>query len=164
MSGHLLEKTEEYPQWTVYTRGLLRLKDCADAIQPFVPFTANDARQELIQSGFTAGQLTNATLVKIVQDRKDKDKAKLSKAAGIIVNQVAQQHQHLIVEKTPHEMWETLRERFQDVSPLNSHKCTSSNQQKEDGRLPPRGPILLHITRKILNETIGMLAEDYSQL
>lgn len=101
---YVLETPEDYPQWTVHTLGLLQQKCCADAIQPLVPITVNAVREDLVQSGFTATQLTVAMLVEIVHDRKDKQKVRLSKAAGIIIRQVAEHHQHLLVKKEPHQM------------------------------------------------------------
>lgn len=159
---HLLEKPEGYPQWTVYTLGLLRQKECANAIRPPVPITVNAVRDELIQSGFTAGQLTVTMLVKVVQDRIDRQKVEFSKAAGIIVNQVAERHQHLVVDKEPYDMWLVLRERFLDVSPLSLTDALlfMSKKRMSDYRSADQ---YCSEYEKVLNESIGMLRED-SQL
>lgn len=76
-------------------------------------------RKKLIQSGLTAKQLTVTRLVKVVQGRIEKQKMEFSKAASIIVNQVAERHQYLIVDKKPHDMWKVLKERLLDVSLLS---------------------------------------------
>lgn len=49
-----------------------------------------------------------------------KREERLARAAGIIQNQVAERHSHLIVNKRAKEMWDTLRKRFQDLSPMSA--------------------------------------------
>ncbi|MCJ1470358.1 hypothetical protein MMC07_009003 [Pseudocyphellaria aurata] len=159
---HLLEKPEGYPQWTIYTLGLLRQKECANAIRPPILITVNAVREELIQSGFMAGQLTVTMLVKVVQNRIEKQKMEHSKAAGIIVNQVAERHQHLIVDKEPHDMWNVLRERLLDVSPLSLTDTLLSMSKKKMADYHTADQYCSEYER-VLNETIGMLRKD-SQL
>lgn len=159
---HILEKSEDYPQWTIYTLGLLMQKDCAGAVQPLVPVTVNAVRAELVESGFTAGQFTVSMLVKNVQDRMDKQKIELSKAASIIVTQVAERHQHLIIGKDPHEMWTILKERFQDISPMSLTDALLQVSKKKMTDYPSADKYC-SAYEKVLNGTIGML-RDNSQL
>lgn len=156
---HLLEKSEGYPQWTIYTLGLLRQKHCANAIRPPVPITVGTVREELVQSGFTLAQLTTPTMVKSVQERLDRQKVEFSKAAGIIVNQVAERHQHLVVDKEPHEMWQILKDKFQDVSPLSltNTLLQMSKKKMSDYRNADQ---YCSEYEKTLNEIIGMLRDD----
>lgn len=160
--NHLLENSEDYPQWTVYTTSLLHQSDCADAIEPLARFTVRDAKEALLEDGFTARQLTDTTLVKIVQDRKDKDRVKLSKAAGIIVAAVAEKHRHVIVRKAPYEMWQILKERFQNVSSLSLTNALLqiSKKKMSDFR---NAKDYCSAYEKTLNEATRMLRED-SQL
>ncbi|MCJ1265444.1 hypothetical protein MMC22_005322 [Lobaria immixta] len=157
---YVLETPEDYPQWTVHTLGLLQQKCCADAIQPLVPITVNAVREDLVQSGFTATQLTVAMLVEIVHDRKDKQKVRLSKAAGIIIRQVAERHQHLLVKKEPHQMWETLKERFQDASPWSLTNALLQLSRKKMSDYTSAHEYC-SAYGKVLSETIGMLREDF---
>ena len=159
---HILEKSEDYLQWTIYTLGLLMQKDCASTVQPLVPVTVNTVRAELVESGFTAEQLTVAMLVKNVQDRMDKQKIRLFKAAGIIDTQIAERHQHLIIGKDPHEMWTILRKRFQEISPMS---VTDALLQVSKKKMIDYSSADKYCSayKKVLNGTIGMLRDD-SQL
>lgn len=91
-AANLLEKAEDYPRWTQYTIGFLRQKNCAWAINAPTPITLESIREGCLDAEFTANQLTGALLIKILTDKRDKQ---LTRASGIIKNQVAKRHFYL---------------------------------------------------------------------
>ena len=118
-STFLLDKADDYPAWVMYTTGLLRQKNCAWAISTPPTITLASVRNELVQQGFPLIDLTTSILVKSLNDRRDKQTEQLTRAEGIIQNQVSRRHSHLIANKGALEMWTVLQERFQDLSPMS---------------------------------------------
>lgn len=113
-AANLLEKAEDYPRWTQYTIGFLRQKNCAWAINAPTPITLESIREGCLDAEFTANQLTGALLIKVLTDKRDKQREQLTRARGIIKNQVAKRHFYLIADKESHEMLAILKPRFQD--------------------------------------------------
>ena len=118
-SAFLLDKADDYPAWVMYTTGLLRQKNCAWAIEKAPKITLESVRQELALQGFPLIDLMTGILVKSLNDRRDKQIEQLIRAESITQNQVSRRHSHFIANKGAFDMWTVLKERFQDLSPMN---------------------------------------------
>ena len=119
-SDYLLEKAEDYPKWALHTVGLLRQKNCDEAIEFLPDITVDSFKRGLISDGFDVKDLSPSILVKTITDQKTKREERLTRAAGIIQNQVAERHSHLVAGREARDMWIILRERFQDLSPMST--------------------------------------------
>lgn len=64
--------------------------------------------------------MTPASLIKTVTDQRNKRLDRATRATGTILNQVAERHRYLIASMDAKEMWNTLKTRFQDLSPMSA--------------------------------------------
>ena len=119
-TSHLLEKAEKYSVWASYTKGILLKNNCVGAILETQPeITVDTIKNGPIASGFDARSLTISILIKELRDEKNQRKLESIKAMSIIHGLVAKCHYSLIDNKNAAEMWKILKDRFQDVTPMN---------------------------------------------
>lgn len=117
----LLQRSEDYPRWAQYAKSELQCNCCYDGIFPIKQFTKADAITSLKTYGFTDEEITEMAteVIEMVGDKimlqyecRDKATEILRKLAGL-------QNQRLITDQTAEQIWKTLKERFQDVSPMS---------------------------------------------
>ena len=119
-TSHLLEKAERYSAWASYTKGILLKNNCEGAIlENQSEITAETIKEGLIQACFDAKGLSVSILVKELRDEKNRQKAEMTKAIGIIHGLVAECHYSLIDNKNAAEIWKILKDRFQDIAPMS---------------------------------------------
>ncbi len=69
--------------------------------------------------GFSPTEVTPKTLYTTLTTELKEYQAALKKAEGVIKNSVANKYQPTLDEKTAQEMWETLKAKFQHISPMS---------------------------------------------
>ncbi len=81
--------------------------------------TKKTVRADVIAMGFALTKRTAQALLTVLPTEIKEYRASLNKAEGIIKNSVASKHQAAMEGKDAKEMWETLRTKFQHISPMS---------------------------------------------
>lgn len=115
----ILEGSKNYTKWRFYTLGELQQQNCDWAITGRPQPTRESVREAVEKMGFTPTEITPEILYTTLTTELKEYQAALKKAGRVIKNSVAHKHQPTLEGKTAQEMWETLKTRFQDTSPMS---------------------------------------------
>lgn len=115
----ILEGSKNYTKWRFYTLGELQQQNCDWAITGRPQQTRESVREAVEKMGFTPTEITPEILYTTLTTELKEYQAALKKAERVIKNSVAHKHQPTLEGKTAEEMWETLKTRFQDSSPMS---------------------------------------------
>lgn len=116
----ILEGSENYTNWRSYTLGKLKRRNFKWAITgkpepPKKPF-------EMLPRpcmGFSEIDLDAQALYTALTSELKEHRASANKAKGIIKNSVSHKHQSILEGMTAQEMWESLKAKFQYISPMS---------------------------------------------
>lgn len=115
----ILQGLENYTMWRSYTLGELQQKNCDWAVTGKEEPTNKTAEENAVAMGFDMTTFTPQALYTALTAEIKERRAALKKAKGIIKNSVAHKHQAHLEGKTAKEMWESLKAKFQHISPMS---------------------------------------------
>lgn len=115
----ILESLADYPKWRSYTISKLQEKHCRWIIIGRPKPTRESVQANFERMGFSATEFTAQGLYNSLTAEIEKWEVAMEKGEGIIQRSVAQKHHPILENKTGQEMWEILKARFQNVSPMN---------------------------------------------
>ena len=115
----ILESAADYPKCRSYTISKLQEKNCHCVITGKPRPTRESVHANLEMMGFSALDFTAQGFFNTLSSEIEKWEAAKEKGEGIIRKTVAHKHHPILENKTGQEMWEILKVRFQNVSPMS---------------------------------------------
>lgn len=115
----ILESSADYPKWRSHTISKLQEKHCHWTITGRPKPTRKSVAANIEKMGFAAKEFTTQGLYNSLTTEVEKWEAAMEKGEGIIRKTVAHKHHPILENKTAKEMWEILKTRFQNVSPMS---------------------------------------------
>ncbi|MCJ1355068.1 MAG: hypothetical protein MMC33_005059 [Icmadophila ericetorum] len=119
-----LEKPEDWPMFKQTALSELRTECCEQAINAeFIRPTKASVEQTMLEQGFSEKEIDkNIVLVstRLRDEIKDYTKAN-SKAIGILTKLLGHEGMYILEGlNTPHQMWNALKNRYEESSPMNT--------------------------------------------
>lgn len=116
----LLKGIEDYPRWVQHATAQLQEKACLDAVVlPTVKADNDSAIAFLLDRGFAAETITQSMIYSWIEKTDARQKKQESEAIGILKGLVGAQNQQSIQGKSAFEIWNILRTKFKDISPMS---------------------------------------------
>lgn len=155
----LLQGIEDYSRWAQHAKAELLSQNCHDAISPSVTINNDVAIDHFLDLGVPAENITTTMTVQWIEKTLSKRDERESKAIGLLTKLVGSKNKQIIEGKSALEIWNTLRDKFKDVSPMSQIDVVRKAclMRMSDFDSPSQ---YCNAYEKALNQVFGMLQDD----